>query len=129
MNTSLTIGQLRIEFMKEMSKVPAFVTQSVIHGVLWQALKESNNILIRLVKDKVLSDNSIARIINDFNEFMEAIIDNTTADIHLHVSAYYVVLIESMIIRSKQEEHYEVCSNLKKFQDYYFTNTQEELND
>lgn len=129
MNTNLTIGQLRIEFSKEMSKVPSFVAKSPLNGVLWQAIKESNTILIRLVKDKVLTDNAVARVINEFNEYMEAIVEYTTPDIHLSVSAYYVLLIESMIIRSKQEEHYEVCSNLKKFHDYYFTNTEEDGND
>lgn len=127
--TTLTINELKKEFSKNLTKVPKFMAPDILHDVLWRAMLECNQILLRLVVDKFLTPRRIELIKDDFNDYLEAIIDNTPPNIHLHLSAYYIVVIEEMIKRSNDEEHYEVCSNLKKFSDYYFTNTTPDIND
>jgi len=120
----MNIVELRLEFEKMFARIPKFINSTdQLHFILWQALGECNNQLIRLIIDKPLTDRKVANVINDFHDIIEAIVDNTPANIQLQVSAYYTILLERMISRSLEEEHYEVCSNIKKFSDYYFNNT------
>lgn len=118
-----SIQQLRLEFEKMFSRIPTFILSTdSLHVVLWHALLECNDVLMSLVVSKILSDRQIAKIINDFADFIEAIIDNTPEALHLHISAYYTILLEKMIMRGKEEELYEVSANVKKFSDFYFNN-------
>ena len=118
-----SIHQLRLEFETLFSKIPKFITSTDhLHYVLWHAMLECNNVLMRLLVERVLSDRQVAKIINDFQDFIEAIIDNTPEKLHLPISAYYTVILEKMIMRCEEEEHYEVCSNVKRFSDFYFNN-------
>jgi hypothetical protein len=118
-----SIHQLRLEFEKMFSRIPNFISSiDNLHVVLWHALLECNDVLMRLVVARVLSDRQISKIINDFHDYIEAIIDNTPGALHLHISAYYTILLKKMIMRSKEEEHYEVSANVKKFSDFYFNN-------
>ncbi len=122
--SGISISQLRNEFTTKLTRIPKFINSTDhLHYILWRTMMECNDIVLRLVIDRVLTEKRLIKIINDFGELIEAIIDNTPPDIHLHISAYYVVNLELMITRSQEEEHYEVCSNLKKFLDYYFTTT------
>jgi hypothetical protein len=119
----MKIIELRLEFEKMFSRIPKFINSTdQLHYILWQALSECNNQLMRLVIDRPLTDRKVANVINDFHDIIEAIISNTPANIQLQVSAYYTILLDKMITRSLEEEHYEVCSNIKKFSDYYFNN-------
>ena len=118
-----SIHQLRLEFEKMFARIPTFILSTdSLHVVLWHALLECNDVLMRLAVDRVLTDRQISKIINDFSDYTEAIIDNTPEYLHLHISAYYTIILEKMIMRSKEEEHYEVSANVKKFSDFYFNN-------
>ena len=118
-----SIKEFRLEFEKIFATIPKFINSTDhLHYILWQALLHCNDVLMRLVIGKTLSDRIIANIINDFQDYIEAIIDNTPANIQLQVSAYYTILLNKMIIRSLEEELYEVSANVKKFSDFYFNN-------
>jgi hypothetical protein len=118
-----SIKEFRLEFEKIFATIPKFINSTDhLHYILWQALLHCNDVLMRLVIGKTLSDRIIANIINDFQDYIEAIIDNTPPNIQLQVSAYYTILLDKMIIRSLEEELYEVSANVKKFSDFYFNN-------
>ena len=118
-----SIKEFRLEFEKIFATIPKFINSTDhLHYILWQALLHCNDVLMRLVIGKTLSDRIIANIINDFQDYIEAIVDNTPPNIQLQVSAYYTILLNKMIIRSLEEELYEVSANVKKFSDFYFNN-------
>lgn len=118
-----SIHHLRLEFQKMFSKIPNFISSTdSFHLVLWQAMLQCNDVIMDLIIEKNLSNRKIATIINEFHDLIEAIIDNSPAHIHLHISAYYVVILEKIIMRCLEEEHYEVCFNVKRFSDFYFNN-------
>ena len=118
-----SIKEFRLEFEKIFATIPKFINSTDhLHYILWQALLHCNDVLMRLVIGKTLSDRIIANIINDFQDYIEAIVDNTPPNIQLQVSAYYTILLDKMIIRSLEEELYEVSANVKKFSDFYFNN-------
>jgi hypothetical protein len=120
---TISIQQLRLEFDKNFSRIPKFITTTDhMHFIIWQGMLGANSIIMRLVNNRILTERQIARIINDFATGLDFLLEHTRADLQLHISAYYCVIIEKMIMRSGEEEHYEVCSNLKKFYDYYFNN-------
>lgn len=124
------IRSLQVEFATWLSRTPQFVsTIDVLGQALWRTMLECNEILTKLIVNRLLTDKQIVKIINDFNKFIELILDYTPESIHIHLSAYYIVTIEKMIKRSEEVEHYEVCSNLKRFSDYYFTNATPTYND
>jgi len=119
------IHELRVEFDKLLNRIPKFINATDhLHFVLWQAMIECNSVLKRLVVNKILTDRQIAKIINDFNDFIEAIIDNTPRSLHINLSAYYTIILQRMLKRCDEEELYEVSSNIKRFSDFYFNNNE-----
>jgi hypothetical protein len=125
-----SIQQLRLEFEKMFATIPKFINSTDhLHYILWQALGECNELLMRLVIHKTLSLQRVLNITNDFSSIIEAIIENTPANIQLQVIAYYTILLQKVISRSLEEEQYEVCSNIKRFSDLYFNNTSTALDD
>ena len=128
--TKLTIIELRQEFDKSLHRIPKFITSTdTLHHALWQAMLECNALLLNLVVDKVLTEKQLDKIIEKFNKYIQIIIDNISESLQINISAYYAIVLEKLLMRSQDEEHYEVCSNLKRFIDYYFTNTTTKDND
>ena len=123
--STLTINELRREFREEMTKLPPWIIGSVsLHHMIWQHMDILNEILLQLVVDKVLSTRTINRIIADFDDTISAIVDNVKEDFQIRIAIYYTSMVEYLESRTLKEERYEACSNLKKFSDHYFKNTQ-----
>jgi hypothetical protein len=123
--TALTINELRQEFRHEMTKLPPWIIGTKpLHHMIWQAMDVLNETLIQLIINKVLSQRVINRIIAEFDDVIVSIVDNVEEEFQIRIAIYYTTMVEYLELRTLQEEQYEACSNLKKFSDYYFKNTQ-----
>jgi hypothetical protein len=118
------ITDFRNNIAKDLNKIPNWINSTDhLHYILWQALSECNAILHKLIRERVLGDRQIKSIINDFDDYIQAIINNTEPHIHLKISAYYLNLIEHLITLILEGEHFENCYNLKRFRDIYYNQT------
>lgn len=117
--------KFKIGISKRLIKLPDFIQQrNYLDVILWQQLLELNNIIVKLITNQVLTQRQIKRILIEFDKTIEYIVETTPGKYHLLIFAYYQNLIDELINYSLEVEQYEVCSNLKKFQDLYLNNTE-----
>ena len=111
----MKLNELRKEFIKEMSYIPAFINNTTKDDKeLWDYLCLINDILISIISDQELSIRYINRKVSDMDillknlHFFEKSEDAVT---------YIGLVISYMVDRSIEEECYEVTANIKKFND------------
>ena len=96
---------------------------------LWDLMDDCNTILLVLITDRILTDVAIIKIIERFNEFAEEISHYLNAEEQIRLGIYWISVLDWMKKRCLEEDQFECCSNIKKFGDYYFSITPEDLDD
>lgn len=119
----MTISETRQEIYGKMGKIPSWInTTSVIDHQVWDSMGELNDILLVLLTDKILKKKTVDKIIEKFDEIIEHTMEFTDYEKQIRIYVYYTTLIQHMIMRFQEEEHFETCTNLKLFNDSYFQN-------
>lgn len=122
---SETITRFRLKVDKHLSEIPYFINSTDhIHYILWHQMLELNSHIMKLVVDKTLKKRQLSLIINLFGEDLESILETTPHRLHIFIFAFYTQKLEDIIQYSLTYEQYEVCYNLKAFNDFYFNNTE-----
>lgn len=98
------------------------------HAV-WNLIDDCNTIILILITKRILSDKAIVKIIERFDNVSEEISLYLTPEDQIRVGLYWVSVLDYMKERCLEEDQFECCSNIKKFRDYYFSITPEDLDD
>ena len=96
---------------------------------IWSLIDDCNTIILVLITGRILSDKAIVRIIERFDGVSEEISLYLTPEDQIRIGLYWVSVLDYMKIRCLDEDQFECCSNIKKFRDYYFSITPEDLDD
>lgn len=96
---------------------------------LWNLFDDCNTIILVLITERILTDAAIIRIIERFNEFAEEISYYLGSEEQIRLGIYWISVLDMIKRRCLEEEQFEACSNIKKFGDYYFSITPEDLDD
>jgi hypothetical protein len=118
----MNLEQLRKEFENEMNCIPYWIdTTSTSHHSLWLSIMNCNDILMILIVDRVLKENSIIKIAQKFDEFIIETLMGFNK-LHLEIAVYFKTLIDYLLERCVDEEQFEAAENLKVFHELYFQN-------
>ena len=131
MEIKKTTDELIKEFGFNISKtVPEVLRGKLMpqHAV-WDLLDDCNTIILILITGRVLSDKAIVKIIERFDGVSEEISLYLTPEDQIRIGLYWVSVLDYMKHRCLDEDQFECCSNIKKFRDYYFSITPEDLDD
>jgi hypothetical protein len=121
MKIGKSIEEIRKEFYDITNKLPEFIIgRYELHHTIWNLMDECNTILSILLTDRVLKDKSVLKIIEKFDETIEFIaVSGISNQIQIKMAIYWLDLVGHMRQRCLEEEQFEACSNLKKFNDLY----------
>jgi hypothetical protein len=115
----MEIQQFRKEMVGLLSIIPEFInTTSTFDNYVWHKMLYSSEILIQLLIDRIIPIRKIQLIIEQFDNEMECIVDET--DQFMNVSLYYIKYTEYVLNKSIKEERYEVATNFRNFIDLYY---------
>ena len=119
-----SIKELIIEFIfvfEKGSNLPNDLRGKLpLRHIAWELIEDCNAILLCLVTDKLLNKDSIERIINSFDECIEAVCYYLSREEQIRLAIYWISAVGHMKKRCLEEEQFEACSNIKKFSDLYF---------
>jgi hypothetical protein len=121
MKTGKSIDEMRREYYDYTSKLPDWIIgRYELHHTVWNLMDEANTIISILLTDRVLRDKSILKIIEKFDEVIDLISKSGISNqIQIKMAIYWLDLVKHMRERCLEEEQFESCSNLKRFQDLY----------
>jgi hypothetical protein len=116
-----SIEEMRREYYERTSKLPDWIIgRYELHHTVWNLMDEANTIISILITDKVLKDKSILKIIEKFDEVIDLISQSGISNqIQIKMAIYWLDLVNYMRQRCLEEQQYETCSNLKRFNDMY----------
>lgn len=116
-----SIEEMRREYYERTSKLPDWIIgRYELHHTVWNLMDEANTIISILITDKVLKDKSIVKIIEKFDEVIDLISHSGISNqIQIKMAIYWLDLVNYMRERCLEEQQYESCSNLKRFNDMY----------
>lgn len=114
----MEIAELRNEITNSIIRIPKFIdtTSSLDHGV-WNNMRFISEILLQMISDKILKENTINIIIQQFEEELDMIMD--VSDKIDNILNYYYKLLEYMLEKCIEEERYEAATNIRNFNDQY----------
>lgn len=114
---------------KEMNYIPDWINStSQIDFMIWNKLSCCNDVLLRLVVDKVLSEKVLYSLIISFECYLYEIIEIITEDKELRFSAYIAYILDYILSLSLDYERFEVAANVKRFTDMYYSITENDEN-
>jgi hypothetical protein len=118
-----TIETFRKSITKRLNHIPDWIKNTeYLHYILWQTILECNSLIFRIIKKKILSNSQIESSYLDFDAYIIAIHENCDSEIQNLISKYYQNLLHELIILAQNDELFEVCYNLKSFQEIYLKN-------
>lgn len=114
----MEIAELRNEITNSIIRIPKFIdtTSSLDHEV-WNNMRFISEILLQMISDKILKENTINIIIQQFEEELDMIMD--VSDKIDNILNYYYKLLEYMLEKCIEEERYEAATNIRNFNDQY----------
>lgn len=119
-----SIKELIIEFIfifEKGSNIPPNLRGKFpLDHIVWGLIEDCNAILLCLITDRLLNKDSVERIINSFDECVEAVCYYLNSDEQIRLAMYWITIVNYMKSRCLEEEQFEACSNIKKFSDLYF---------
>ena len=122
--------ELIVEFIFMFEKTPDFLRGKLpLQHLAWELIEDCNAILLCLVTDRLLKKDSIQRLINSFDEFVDAVCFYLNREEQIKMAIYWMSIINHMKLRCLEEEQFEACSNIKKFSDLYFIVTPKDIDE
>ena len=97
--------------------------------VLYDLMDDCNTIILVLITQRILTDKAIIKIIERFNSIAEEMAHYLDAESQIRLGVYWISILDWLTKRCLEEDQFECCSNIKKFGDYYFSITPEDLDD
>jgi hypothetical protein len=84
---------------------------------LWGLMSTCNNIILELVDNDCLTDREINLLVVDYTEFINIIRDIVDATKFFMIHIYFYSILEYCMIYCEEEQLFEACANIKKFND------------
>lgn len=110
----MTIIQLRSEVTGKMLRIPNFIdTTSTLDHAIWNNMRYVSDVLLQLIVDKIIKQNTIESITKCFDLELEMIGD-VTEKIFL-IQEYYELFLEHILKRCLEEERFEAATNIRNF--------------
>lgn len=82
-------------------------------NILWEDIKKCNNILLDLITDKFLKPKRIEAIFNDYNYYINDILDKCDGNLQLLIADYYIAFLQYIQSVCLKYELYEAMNNFK----------------
>ena len=127
------INQVRTDIIFQLARTApdALRGKFSLEHLVWEMMEECNNLIVCLVTDKILKEETIEEVIMRFDVLIDVICDYIDGETQIRLAIYWMSVINSMKSRCEEEDQFEACSNLKRFIDEYFISTQndEDMND
>ena len=114
----MDIAQVRSEIARSMIRIPRFIdmTSTMDHAV-WNNMRFISEMLLQMVSNKMMKDNNIIIIVEQFEEELDMIMD--VSDKIEDILSYYQELLQYMLELCIEEERYEAATNIRNFDDQY----------
>lgn len=121
---------LRKEIDENLRHIPEWIdTKSVLHKRVWDTIEYCHEVLFILITDKILSEKSIIRITDKFEEYILEIVDVIEPQLHIILMAYFISVLEYLLWICLENEEYEAATNVRNFNDLYFQQNISDVNE
>ena len=124
MEIKKSVKELIVEFIfmfEKGSNLPSSLRGKIpLQHIAWDLIEDCNALLLCLITDKILTKTSIQRIIESFDECVDAVCYYLEREEQIQLAIYWMIILHDMKLRCLEEEKFEACSNIKKFSDLYF---------
>lgn len=100
---------------RKMYNIPDMIDPK-IDKQLWELMSSCNSIILELVDNDLLSQQSLIILSNEYKELMKYIEVITEPSKFLLINLYFVIMMEYVVEYCEDNELFEACANVKKFE-------------
>lgn len=128
MTTTNEILLIRNKISKELSKIPDFInTKKQSDHDIWSQMLDLNYIITMLIRNEVLPQKSIDKIIVLFDSKIALLISKNDKQ-SFNITCYYIAVLQVIKELLIENELYESAENIKKFMNQYDDTNNEKTN-
>lgn len=123
--------EIRQEITKNLSYLPEWIdTTSPKHKKIWNLIQHSNEVLLVLIINMILSENAIEKIALRLDGYLCQMIDIINdSELQVMLNIYFMGVIEYMKQVCLENEEYEAATNLRNIYDFIFEPKNKTIND
>ena len=115
--------EVREEINIRLKYLPDWIdNKSPKHKKVWNLIESCHDALFLLIVNVILTDKSIYKIIDLFDEYIENMCLLMDNELQILTNLYFLSVLEYMILICLENEEYEAANNLKIFKNIYFEN-------
>lgn len=120
------INKVKDKVMRLCINIPDFINSTLNSDfMLWTSMQLTSDIFIRLLTTTKLEDSLINHYAQYYNNELDSLIEVYPMDKAIGVIRYYENIQSSMLDMCLEEELYEVCHNINRFQEAFQKMTQQ----
>lgn len=113
--------KVREEIDSRLRYLPDWIdTKSPKHKKVWHSIEYCHETLFIFIVDIILSKKAIEKITSKFDEYIEEICELVDGELQMLLNIYFISVVEYMILVCLENEEYEAATNLRNFNELYF---------
>lgn len=130
MESKKRIHEVRNDIIFQLART----TPDVLRGrfplehLVWEMMEECNTLIVCLVTDQILKEETIMEVIMRFDILIDVVCDYLDGESQIRLAIYWMSIVNAMKSRCEEEDQFEACSNIKTFIDEYFISIENDDN-
>lgn len=95
--------------------------------LVWDMMNECDELIIKLIVDKILTKMEIIKIIIDFDSFINIVCEYLDGETQIRLAMYWSLVLNEVKRKCEEEDQFEACHNIKLFIDEYLGTAENDL--